>query len=294
MKCTTFSASMFRSKASLPAFRTARSLLIAALLAASSFANAQLAASDPQAPAAIAQPSALALPRSSSSAGSIQSIDDADQALSEAAKSRTEIEAQYLRDQRECQPKFFTTRCLDDAKERRRSAIAKIRTIEIDANSYKRRDRVVERDKALEERRIKDASGEQERLKLQVEADAKLATKAAVVGDSGKLESGSEESAQEAKLKAERTTAAKSAPSPRAQRPEPRPQKKIDAATQAANIAAYEKKAADAAAHQRAVIVRKAEKEAERARNAAAKITAAGAPAASAAAVPKSEKVIEK
>ena len=97
----------------------------------------------------------------------------ADQALAEAVQQRAVIETRFTRDQRDCYRKFFTTSCLDDAKERRRIALGQVRAVEVEANSYKRHARVRERDKALEERRAQEESEAPQRIKAQAEAEAK-------------------------------------------------------------------------------------------------------------------------
>src|SRR5689334_5462322 len=65
--------------------------------------------------------------------GSIQSIDAADQALAEAGQERAAIEARFELDERACYPKFFVTLCVDDAKERRRVALAQVHAVEVEA-----------------------------------------------------------------------------------------------------------------------------------------------------------------
>ncbi len=79
-------------------------------------------------------------------AGSITSVAAAERALADAAKARAHAEAAYLAGQRNCYPKFFTTSCLDHVAEQRRNALASVRAVEIEAQTYKRRARVAERD----------------------------------------------------------------------------------------------------------------------------------------------------
>ncbi|MFC7514115.1 hypothetical protein ACFQUU_03760 [Herbaspirillum sp. GCM10030257] len=89
--------------------------------------------------------------------GSIQSVESADTALADAEKERSEIEARFTQEKQACMPKFFASSCVDEAKERRRRALLKLRPVEIEANTFKRKARVTSRDEALEKRRQKDA-----------------------------------------------------------------------------------------------------------------------------------------
>lgn len=85
-------------------------------------------------------------------AGTIASVETAERALAEAAAARADIEAVFTTAKRACYPVFFTTACLDKAAEQRRTALAKLRPVEIEAEIFKRRARVIERDNDLAER----------------------------------------------------------------------------------------------------------------------------------------------
>lgn len=89
--------------------------------------------------------------------GSIQSVESANTALADAEKERSEIETRFTQKKQACMPKFFASSCVDEAKERRRRALLKLRPIEIEANTFKRKARVTSRDEALEKSRQKDA-----------------------------------------------------------------------------------------------------------------------------------------
>jgi len=82
-------------------------------------------------------------------AGSIQSLEIADRILIEINQERASIDAIFKQQQLACSARFFSTMCLDDVKENRRLEMSKIRDLEVQVNTYKRRMRVVERDKAL-------------------------------------------------------------------------------------------------------------------------------------------------
>jgi colicin import membrane protein len=79
------------------------------------------------------------------------SVAQAEQRLAAVAHERTAIEARFVERERQCYQKFFVTRCLDEAKERRRTALAAQRAIEIEADRYQRQARVDERDRAMAE-----------------------------------------------------------------------------------------------------------------------------------------------
>ena len=79
----------------------------------------------------------------------VTSVAQADQQLAAVARERAGIEARYAERERVCYDKFFVTNCLDEAKERRRSALAAQRAIEIQAERFKRQAVVDERDRKL-------------------------------------------------------------------------------------------------------------------------------------------------
>ena len=81
--------------------------------------------------------------------GSIQTEETADQALREVDQQRAAVEQKFATVQHDCYSKFFATKCLDAAKEERRVSLAQIRKVEVEANSYTRANRVVERDRNL-------------------------------------------------------------------------------------------------------------------------------------------------
>jgi hypothetical protein len=194
-------------------------------------------------------------------AGSIQSVETADIALAEITKEQVRIEEEYANSEQACYPKFFATSCLDAAKERRRAALALIRPIEVEANAFKRRARVADRDKALAEKRLEEESEAARRSKDQQEKEAATARKEAAAAQKGKKAADTvppvldRSAVHEAKLKRLREEDA------------------ANAQKRAANVAAYEKKMKEAQARQQEVAAKKAEKERERAAKAAAPAT---------------------
>ena len=183
-------------------------------------------------------------------------VDEADAAIRDVAAKRLEIEARNAQDLQACASRFFATRCVDAANERKRIDLARLRPIEIDANMFKRQSRVIERDKNLDEKR----------LKSEQQANAQPA-------ESKGLKSSS------------------IAPTPKAASIEThkqvRPPSIVTLGRLEENRAAFDRKAQEAAARQKMVAQRKAEKErdrlekkAEKERADASAVSAAGATAA--------------
>jgi hypothetical protein len=81
----------------------------------------------------------------------VTSVAQADQQLAAVARERAAIEARFAERERVCYDKFFVNNCLDEAKERRRNALAAQRAIEIQAERFKRQAIVDERDRNLAE-----------------------------------------------------------------------------------------------------------------------------------------------
>jgi colicin import membrane protein len=231
------------------ASRQARRLLLAAAL----FAAA--------ATAAASSPEELAQKYPS---GSIASVEQADRAIAEVAAERKEVEAHYADTEYACYSKFFSSPCVDRAREARRLALNLIRPIEVEAKAYKRRDTAVKRDKLLEEQQARDATeaparAEQERINQQ-----KAAQKAADVA------------ARQAK--AETPPGGRAPVTPRADTP-PKPdgrdriaeqatrmekartQEAAEAEKRAQNIADYARKQQESLERQRRVAEKKAEAE---------------------------------
>jgi len=79
------------------------------------------------------------------------SVAQADERLAAVAAERAAIAANYAAREAVCYEKFFVNNCLDEAKERRRSADAVQRAIEIEAEHFKRKHKVEERDREMAE-----------------------------------------------------------------------------------------------------------------------------------------------
>ena len=149
------------------------SFAVAALVNATAYAQGAASASAPQ--VSVSQPSAPKVPTRKSKkvivpdesispaslkarypAGSIIAVDQADRAIAEVKKGRELIEARFKREEKACYDTFLANRCVAQAKDRRRLALAEIQPIEVQANRFKRHDAVVKRDKVLETRRLKE------------------------------------------------------------------------------------------------------------------------------------------
>lgn len=185
--------------------------------------------------------------------GAIQSVSDADDALNVVGRERAAIESRYTQEEQECHPKFFATSCIEQAKERRRKATMELRAVENAANVYKRRARVEERDKAVEEKRLQAETDRMDRIRLPKEADQPGAQ-------------------QEKPLQSVETGVVKPQASPSPGRKE-RHQEKLSrlqseetakAEERAEKVAKYEKKVQAAKARQQEVAAKKAEKEQKR------------------------------
>jgi hypothetical protein len=180
--------------------------------------------------------------------GSIRSVAEADTALTAASAERAEIEARYVAEEQACHPDFFTTSCIQKAKERRRVALAALRPIEIEANAFKRKARVAERDQALVERLEKDERQRQERESRIPAAEPAAASS----------------TADESSHKVETILSPVPEKAPASAVKRPKAEDSISAEKRAANIAAYEKKKRDALERQQKLAQRKAEKEQKR------------------------------
>ena len=189
-------------------------------------------------------------------AGSIQSVEIADAALLESGRERTAVEARYKADEHKCYSKFFATKCLDEAKERRRLALTRVRSVEIEANSFKRRERVVERDRALQQQRDQEQSEAPQRRKDQIEREATRADKAAVEA--------AEKKSRESNERLQRELADKRVTQHRIKLQRLQSEQAAEAKKRAENVSAYELKVRDAELHRRAVASKKAEKEQEK------------------------------
>jgi predicted small lipoprotein YifL len=176
----------------------------------------------------------------------VMTVAQADQQLAAVARERAGIEARFAERERVCYDKFFVTSCLDEAKERRRTALAAQRAIEVQAERFKRQAVVDERDRKLldadKKYREEEAQLAAQPAKPAREVEAAPAPRAATVP--GRI------AERNAKLKAAQAKEAAEAPK------------------RAENVREYEARKAESAARQQEVARKKAEKAAKAAKKA--------------------------
>jgi hypothetical protein len=185
----------------------------------------------------------------------VTSVAQADQQLAAVARERAGIESRFAERERVCYAKFFVNRCLDDAKERHRNALAAQRAIEIQAERFKRQAVVDERDRqmALAEKRYQ-------------EEEARLAAQPPKPAPDVKPEPPARTPSAPARI-AERNARLRAA----------QQQEAKDADKRAQNVHDYEARKAESQERQQRVAQRRAEKAAKEAKEAAEKAKAAGA-----------------
>lgn len=167
------------------------------------------------------------------------SAQQANQRLASVEKERAAIEARFSAREQECYRKFFVNHCLDEAKERRRTALAAQRAIEIEAEHYLRKAKVDERDRAMAEAEA-NYREEEARLAAQPPAPPRQESEA----PPPKPAPVSERIAKHnAKMQQEQA------------------RQQAEAAKRAANVKAYEERKRESEERQRKVAKRKAEKE---------------------------------
>lgn len=220
----------------MAALRTASALAIAGALAAGCASEQQVASGPAPTPTT--------------------SVEQADQRLAAVTAERAAIEARFVERERVCYQKFFVTRCLDEAKERRRSALAAQRSIEIEAEHFKRKAKVEERDRAMAEAEARYRE-EEARMAAQPPAAPRQPTEEPPPRPSPVAERIARHNAQ---LKKAQT------------------QEQAEAARRQANVRDYEARKRESEERQRKVAERMAEKRAKEAKKEAATPPASNQP----------------
>jgi hypothetical protein len=192
---------------------------------------------------------------------SIQSAESARSALKDVQEARTRIEARYTAEQHACYPKFFTTSCLDKATEHRRKDLAAIRPIEVEANAFIRKSKVVESDRRLAEKAAQNEADAAQRAK-----DGEH--KALVIHDKEATDQ-RDAISREAQRQKRADEAARKVAEHAAKEQQRKAHEEKDAEQRAANIVKYNKKVHDAEMRQKDVAQKKAERERQRADKAA-------------------------
>lgn len=185
-------------------------------------------------------------------AGSIRSTETADQVLQEAEALRQQVEARFLAEQNRCYDRFFVSHCLENAAERHRLELQLIRPVEIEANVWKRRAKVEQRDRNLEQQRERDQQGERQRAEQQRQREAEAASKIERKAQDGQEV---ERNSRRHEGEAERRIAEHAERLKKQQQEEA-----AKAGERARNTAEYERKRLASEARQREIAERKAEK----------------------------------
>lgn len=177
----------------------------------------------------------------------VTSVAQADQQLAAVALERKAIEARFAERERVCYDKFFVNNCLDEAKERRRSALAAQRAIEVQAERFKRQAIVEERDRNLAEA---ERRFQEQEARLEAEPP-KPAPEPVPVPPPRKPTAPQRLAERDARLRAQQQ------------------QEAANAGKRAQNVRDYEARKAQSEERQRKVAQRKAEKAAKAAKEAA-------------------------
>jgi colicin import membrane protein len=194
--------------------------------------------------------------------GGIASVETADAALSDTARERSRIDVELIRQQRVCYTKFFVSSCLTKVAETHRTESKKIKSIEIEANTYLRQARADDRDAALAEQHAKELADAPRRAEEQRKNAQENARK---VEESTRRSAEAEARAQEATPTPDQRIA-----DHEKKMEQVRAQQAADARMHDANVAAYNKKVKDAQDRQKEVADKKAQKAADQAAQKAA------------------------
>ncbi|UQV47595.1 hypothetical protein KIV45_12630 [Janthinobacterium lividum] len=190
------------------------------------------------------------------------SVEEADAKLKQVAAERAAAENEFVVRELECYDKFFVNNCLDEAKEKRRLILVRLRAVEAEANHFKRAESVRLRDIDLA-RTQESARLDAEQRAAALPKPVKVVTPEPAPPKPEGKSLAEREAAQAAKVA--KQAAADAADAPR----------------RAAREAAYARRQADAVARQKRVAQRLAERQAEaQAKAAKAAAAAASTPAA--------------
>ena len=173
----------------------------------------------------------------------VASTEQADAALAEVRRERASIDARYAGAEQVCYARFFVNTCLDKAKEERRSKQAYLNAVENDAQYFKRKASVDERDRQVAQAEKEFAADEARRAAEPTPAP-RLPTKP-VPPAKGKLAGRQAQHDARAKQQAA--------------------EDQVKAAEVSGNVAAFAKKQTDAADRQRKVAEKLAQKAAKKA-----------------------------
>jgi colicin import membrane protein len=195
-------------------------------------------------------------------AGSIASVEQADRAIVEVQEERKEVEAHYADAEYACYSKFFSSPCVDKAREARRVALSQIGPIEVEAKAYKRRDTVARRDKLLDDQRAKEANeapARAEQAKINEQKAAKKAADVAARQAAPEKAPGGRKPATPRGDTPPKTDGRDRIAEHEAKMEKAREQDAADAEKRAKNIADFERKQQESLERQRRVVEKQAE-----------------------------------
>ncbi|MES2016412.1 MAG: hypothetical protein V4484_07935 [Pseudomonadota bacterium] len=172
------------------------------------------------------------------------SVEQATRKLEQVAIARAAIEKEYAASEQVCYHKFFVNNCLDTAKEKRRVALALQGAIEDEAQYFRRKAAVEERDRDVV-KAVQQFEADEARAAAQPAPPPRTELGPALVAPKASV------SSRSAKRDARQ-----------AQRAE---QEKAEAPQRAANVKAFEQRKLDAEKRQRDVAEKLAKKEAKKA-----------------------------
>jgi colicin import membrane protein len=194
-------------------------------------------------------------------ADSIQSEEAAKNALKDVDDARERIEERYVLQQRACYPKFFTTACLDKVTERHRQDLASVRKIEVEANAYLRKAKVVKRDQKLTEKAAENEADAAQRAQQSQQHGAAV--------QEHEEQTAQQAAGKEAQRQKRAEQAARKQADYAAREQQRAENADKDAEQRAENVQKYDKKVKDAESRQSDVAKKKAQRERERAIKAA-------------------------
>lgn len=172
------------------------------------------------------------------------SVAEAERKLASVAAQKSAIEAEFAASEQACYNKFFVNNCLDKAREKRRSALAYQKAIDVEAQHFRRKAAADERDREVA-RAVKEYEAEEARAAAMVRAPA--AAPVEKPARPGRATLQDRRAAQQAKL-AERAA-----------------RERAEAPQRAAAVKAFEERRLDSAQRQREVAERIADREAKNA-----------------------------
>ncbi|MES2260505.1 MAG: hypothetical protein V4724_18440 [Pseudomonadota bacterium] len=216
--------------------------------------------------AALSLPLAAAAQKAEPAAGApavpqSHSVEQADARLAEVVRARAGVQSEFATSEQVCYGKFFVNHCLDQAKEKRRAALADLRAIEVEAHHFKRLNKVEKRDQELAERLKKD----DEQLARRIETPATPHAERPATVPQGKPGPSVERRQAEHDARLKRLEAKDAA----------------DAGKRAENVAAFERKRVESEHRQAQVVAKKQAREAKEKKRAEDEAAAAAKKAAS-------------